>query len=362
VLGVPVYLSLSTLVLIVIIAITYSGSVHSSVPALSTSQTYAVAVVFALLLLVSVFLHELGHSLISQTVGVRVRSITLMMLGGVTVTEGEARDAGSSCLISAAGPLVSLFLSCVGALITRFFEPGTVAYVISAQVTVTNLLVTAFNLLPGLPLDGGQLLRSGVWRITGSRHTGTIAAAWAGRVLAGLLVVAALLTARLDRSVGAYGLLFSLFIALYMWQGASQSLRMAELHRRLPRLQAGSMARPAVGVPAETPLSEALRRLGETGARGIVVVDRDGHPGAVVIEEAVAATPEQRRPWISVSAVARGLDAGLLLPADLAGEDVLQAIQSNPASEYVVVDRAGRLVGVLATADVAAVLDPAAAR
>jgi Zn-dependent protease len=224
VLGVPVYVSVSTLLLVVVIAVIYSGYLGAAVPTLTTSETYLVAVAFAVLLIVSVFLHELGHCVLSQAVGVPVHSITLWMLGGVTATEGEARDPGRTYLIGVAGPLVSLFLAGVGALVTPLFDPGTVSYEIAAQLTVTTLLVTAFNLLPGLPLDGGQLLRAGVWKLTGDKHTGTKAAAWVGRGVAVAVVLAALLSSRLQGGQIGISLIFSLFIALFIWQGASQAL------------------------------------------------------------------------------------------------------------------------------------------
>jgi len=358
--GVPVFLSYSTLLFVALIAMTYSSYVASRVPTLSGGQAYAAAVVFAVLLFVSVFLHELGHAVVSLGVGIRVRSITLYMLGGITAMEREAPDPGRAYLVSVAGPMVSLFLAGAGALITPLFPDQTVTRELVAQVTVTNLLVAGFNLLPGLPLDGGQLLRAGVWRLTGNADLGTRAAAWVGRGVAVALVAVALVATRAG-SAGLTSLMFALLVALFIWQSAGQALQVARVRGRLPRLHAGAMARPVVAVAQDLPLAEALRRLRAAAARGIVVVAADGTPQAIVVEEAVAATPEQRRPWVSVSAVARGLTAGLTLPADLAGEPLLQALQTCPATEYLVVDKGGRPVGVLATADVAAALNFAGA-
>jgi CBS domain-containing protein len=177
-----------------------------------------------------------------------------------------------------------------------------------------------------------------------------------------LIVVAAIWWARAQPGASLTSLVFGIFLALFIWQGASQALQIAAVRTRLPRLMAGSMARPAVGVPPDMPLAEALRRLHAAGARGIVVVSSTGIPEAVVVEQAVSATPEHRRPWVSVGAVARSVGEDLTLPADLGGEELVEAMQTHPASEYVVVDRRGGLVGVLSVRDVAAVLDPAAAR
>jgi Zn-dependent protease/CBS domain-containing protein len=358
--GVPVFLSPSTLLLVIFIALTYTRPGEAQ--RVDTTQGYLVAVAFAVLLLLSVFLHELGHCVVSQRVGVRVRSITLYMLGGVTTTETEARDPGRSFLITLAGPLVSLLLAATGALTTHALARGGAARELVIDVTVVNLLVAAFNMLPGLPLDGGHLVRAGVWRLTGKPTLATRAAGWAGRAVAGLVLVAGLAIVRFGGTTGYANLFWSALLAAFIWAGATQAIKGALVSERLPRLQAGHMARPAVAVPSDMPLAEALRRLADQQAGGIVVVDRDGRPDAVVMEQAVSATPERRRPWVNVGAVARSVAGGLTLPAELSGSDMVSAIQAHPATEYVVVDDRGGLVGVLTTADVAGVLQPATAR
>lgn len=354
-LGVPVFVSPSTLLLVLFIALTYSRPNQTG--SVDTPTGYAVAVAFALLLVASVFLHELGHCVVSQAVGVPVRSITLYMLGGVTTTDGEAPDPGRAYLITMAGPVVSLLLAAAGAIATPLLPAGSTARELMVNLTWVNLIVAVFNMLPGLPLDGGQLVRAGVWRLSGSRPLATNVAGWTGRGLALALV----LLGGLMASYGAYlNLLWTAILAAFIWIGATQAMRSAEMIERLPRLHAGRMARPAVTVPCDLPLAEALRRLAEMDAGGIVIIDSLGRPDAVVVEEAVSATPEQRRPWVSVGAVARSLADGLTLRADLIGSDIVNAIQAHPATEYVVVDDEGGVVGVLRAADVAGVLAPAA--
>ncbi len=356
--GVPVFLSPSTLLLVVFIALTYTRPGETA--RVDTTRGYLIAISFAVLLLVSVFLHELGHCVVSQSLGVRVRSITLYMLGGVTTTESEARDPGRSSLITLAGPLVSLVLATAGALITHALPAGSAGRELVIDLTVVNVLVAAFNMLPGLPLDGGHLVRAGVWRLTGKPALATRAAGWAGRGVAALVLVGGLAVVRFGGVTGYANLFWSALLAAFIWVGATQAMRGAVVSERLPRLRAGHMARPAVAVPSDMPLAEALRRLSDEQAGGIVVVDRDGRPDAVVMEQAVSATPERRRPWVSVGAVARSVAGGLTLNAGLSGSDMVTAIQAHPATEYVVVDDRGGLVGVLTTADVAGVLSPAA--
>jgi CBS domain-containing protein len=141
-------------------------------------------------------------------------------------------------------------------------------------------------------------------------------------------------------------------VGLFLWQGATQALVGAKIRSRLPALKARLLARRAIAVPPDLPLSEAIRRANGAQAGAMVVVTADGRPSAVVNEAAVTATPEARRPWVACSAVARDLQPGLLLDADLDGERLLRAMQTTPASEYVLLEPSGDVYGVLATSDV----------
>jgi CBS domain-containing protein len=113
-----------------------------------------------------------------------------------------------------------------------------------------------------------------------------------------------------------------------------------------------ALTRRAVPVTGDTPVSEALRRATEAGARAVVIVDHDGRPNAIVHEAAVTATPTERRPWVQIGTLARSLRPGMTLSTDLGGEELLAALRSAPAPEYLVTDPAGAVYGVLAATDV----------
>jgi hypothetical protein len=202
-----------------------------------------------------------------------------------------------------------------------------------------------------LPLDGGRVLRAGLWKLTGKAGYSTVLAAWSGRILAVLLVGVTL--ASPSQSFGGldgYGLWF-VIIAVFMWMSAGQALRTARLRERLPGLRARTLARRAIPIPATLPLAEAIRRADLAQARALVVVDHDSKPIAIVNESAVTATPEQRRPWIDAGSLARTLDPDMILSADLSGMDLLEAVRRTPASEYLLVEPSGQVYGVLATSD-----------
>ena len=215
---------------------------------------------------------------------------------------------------------------------------------------VANIIVGLFNLLPGLPLDGGRMLRAVIWKITKKPTTATIAAAWVGRGLALALLAILFFSGRLAGG-DIVSMLWVVVIAAFMWTGATQSIKATRFRERLPALQARRLARKAISVSASTPLAEAIRQADEAGARAIVVVDHDSKPIAIVNEAAVQATPPQRRPWVETGSMARSIDPSLVLSADLQGMALLDAIRRAPATEYLLVDSTGQVFGVLAARD-----------
>jgi CBS domain-containing protein len=220
------------------------------------------------------------------------------------------------------------------------------------ELAWANLLVGGFNLLPGLPLDGGRMLRAIIWKINKNPATATIAAAWAGRVIAIAIFVVPLATGAAFRGGYMWTTLCLYAVAAFMWIGATQTIKATRFRERIPALQARRLARKAVSVSASTPLAEAIRRAEESQARAVVVVDHEDKPIAIVNEKAVIATPPQRRPWIDAGSLARTLDPSLVLSADLSGLALLEAIRRAPASEYLLVEQSGQVYGVLAAHDV----------
>ena len=354
--GVPIFFAPSWLIVAAIITVTYADLVTRAVRGISTTGAYAVSFAFALLLALSLLAHELGHTAVSLAFGMPVRRVVIFLLGGVSEIEKEPRRPSEEYLVAIAGPLVSLVLAGAGAVLVPFTDRGTVLRVLLQLLVWSNLVVALFNMLPGLPLDGGRLLRAGVWRLSRSRLTGTKAGAWGGRAVAGLVLLGALLTVRPGDGLAIGNLVLAALLATFIWVGASQSLAAATVTSRLPTLQVSRLVRPALEVPPDLPVAEGLRRAWQTGARALVVTDSTGRPRAVVSEAHVMAVPEARRPWTPVADVARPVDQGLTLADSLSGEELLEAFRRTPASEYLVIGRDGRTVGVLAAVDVARVL------
>ncbi|MFF7311946.1 site-2 protease family protein [Streptomyces sp. NPDC008137] len=359
--GVPVYVAPSWFLVAALITWVFGGQLERVLPELGAAR-YLVSLFFAVAFYASVLVHELAHTVAALRFKLPVRRIQLQFFGGVSEIEKEAETPGREFWLAFVGPLLSLALAGVFYAAMQTVDPGTVPGVLLAGLMISNLIVAAFNLLPGLPLDGGRMLRAVVWKITGKPMAGTVAAAWIGRALAvSVLIGLPLLTqsgALGSDAVDNVGMdtvldaLLAAILAAIIWTGAGNSLRMARLREHLPELRARALTRRAVPVETHTPLSEALRRANSAGARALVVVDADGKPLSLVREAAIVGVPEHRRPWVAVSGLAQDLTDGMRVSAELSGEELLDALRATPATEYLVVEETGEIYGVLSAADV----------
>lgn len=371
ILGVPIFVAPSWAIIALLITLMFAPNVGYDIPEIGGSK-YLVSFAYAVLLYASVLIHELGHALTAMRFGLPVKRITLQLLGGVTEMAREAKSPRREFTIAGAGPALSLLLGLAawGAIRALGGDPGGLSGSTAASnpddpvrlrivlelldaLMYANVAVGIFNLLPGLPLDGGIMLRSALWGATGNTNKATIAAGHVGRVLA---VVVFFIPIGLDAAAGRDPDMISVvwggLLGGFIWVGATAALRSAQVRARLPNLGARALARRAIPVDADLPLAEALRRAGALGANGLVVVDAGGAPIGLVNEAAVTATPEQRRPWVNVATLARRLEPGLMVAADLTGEELIRRLDATPATEYLVVESDGAIVGILATVDV----------
>lgn len=349
--GVDVYVRASWLLVAALIAVLLAPNVEAVEPGLGALK-YVAGFAFAVLLYLSVLLHEAAHALMARRYGLPVHSISLHFLGGMTEIDGEPRTPGQEFKVAVVGPLTSLLVGAAALGPALLLSDGLTRLALSG-LAFANLVVGVLNLLPGLPLDGGRVLRAAVWMLTGSPHRGTVVAAYGGRALAVLVLlwpVASNVWLGWQPTLGSY--FFAAVIAAFLWSGATASLVRARIRQRIPHLRARALARRIVMVSEDTAVAEAVRLAQEAQAGGIATCDTDGRLTGVVSEAALLATPEERRPWLPASSLARTLEAGMRLPADIAGEPLLRAMTRTPATEYVLLEEDGTLYGLLSTADV----------
>jgi Zn-dependent protease len=348
--GVPVFLTPSWLIVALIVTVTFADIFVRAVPGTTTAAAHLLAFAFALLLAVCVLLHELGHVLTALSLRLKVNRMVIFLFGGASEIDPEPQRPRDEVLVSAAGPVVSGVLA-----LLAWFSRSLVADHSALDVELvlllwSNVSIAVFNALPGLPLDGGRVLRAIVTGLGARRLTATRVAAVSGRVIAALVAGSGVLLAR-----GGWGIVtvaFSAMIGAFLWFGASQALVAARVAERVPQLSVGAVLRPAVWVPPDLPLSEALRWAGEQAARAIVVLDDSQRPTAVVADGLLAGVPQAQRPWRPVSSVAVALDPRATLPVDLAGPGLMDACQRHPAEYYLALDGHGVPAGVVAALDV----------
>lgn len=351
--GVRLTMRVTWLPVAVLLALGFSTVIGEQFPELG-GWRYAASFAFVIAFTVSILIHELAHALVALRYKIPVTEINLGFFAAGTHIEGERKTPFEEFAISVVGPLASLLVGGLAYLGSRAIDEG-VGYVALFELALANLIVGVTNLLPGLPLDGGWVLRAFVWKLTGNMHTGTIAAAWAGRLIAiAVLAAPVILEEVFDRQPTIIDFVIALLIGFFLWMGSTASLMQARLRRKLPALQVRTLARRAVAVHAGTPVSEAIRLAAEQQAGAVVVMDGEGKPHALVSESAVNAVAPNQRPWTTVGEVSTRIAAGHIIGVNDTGEEILSTLRKNPATEYLVLAPDGEVYGVLTTADVEA--------
>ena len=330
------------------------GVLPVTAPTDTPVMRWAASVLGTVVFLASLLAHELGHSVVAQRHGVVVESITLWMLGGVARLRGPADDASSELRIAVAGPAVSVgigitFLA-VTALATTLSAPASIVTVASWVATV-NLVLAVFNLLPAAPLDGGRVLHALLWRHHGDRARATRTATRAG-VVTGRTMIACGALAALFLAV-VPGLWFML-LGWFVSSAAAQEAASEETRDALRGVRvADAMTPDPVTTDARATMQAFLEdRVLTHRASTYPVVDDDGR--AVGLDE-LRALPAAARVVTPVAAVMRPIDdVATAAPGDEL-VDVLAELPPRP-TRVVVRDPHGRPVGILAPADIAAVV------
>lgn len=359
--GVPLVVTPTWLLLVVLVTLAMPRVIRDNVH-VGTAGSYLVAFVLVLLVYGAVLVHEASHVLVAKALGLKVGRVVLQLLGAQSEVLDEPPTPGKEYLVASVGPLTSVLLAGIAAAIAPMFPDHSVGWFLATSTAGINGIVAAFNLLPGMPLDGGRMLRSLVWHLTHDKLRGLLVAGWIGRAVSAGTFGYAMLAPNFENSNDSFGTLYLLIVAFFIWVNASLAIAQARVGVVIPRLEMSTLIRPALTVEAQLPLAEAVRRARAIGARALVVVDSRDRWSGIVSEAAVQATPPERQPWMSVSDLARPVESGLVLSQTLNGEDLMTAVQRTPATEYLVAGDDGSLRGVLARSDLVAALRAAGVR
>ena len=295
--GVPVYIGWSWLLMAAIIVALVGPNIAYGRPDLGL-LAYLVAVGYALILLVAVLAHEGAHAAVARAFGHRVHQVVANLWGGHTAYDPSRARPGSMAAIAVAGPLTNGALALVAWTLIPSVPPGVASGLVAATAFI-NAALMVFNLLPGLPLDGGQVVEAAIWKATGRKSSGRIAAGWSGRVLVVTLILVAI---GIPMARGDQGsLTTTIWIALigaFMWSGASGAVQQGRAMGLVERVDLRSVVEPVFVIPIEAPLT-ALTDQHATP----IVVNSDGRPLGLVSLAAAGAVPLEVRDTTPVTAV-----------------------------------------------------------
>lgn len=329
-----------------------------------TQRGFTIGLILAVLLFVSVFLHELAHAAAARALGRQVHEVVITLWGGHTSFDARGMTPRVAGLTAIAGPAANLVIAGIawgvlatGALdvtLIDLIEGDVTAYLLVRYLAWANLVLAIFNALPGIPMDGGRVLESVVWAVTGDRYRGVIVAAWGGRVVVlGVIAVAVGGPFAAGRAPDVFDLMWAALVAIILWPAATQALRAAKYLRQRDRLSAGTIAVPALGVPYTTSVADAIAAADAAGAREVVMLGADGAPAGHFPVDIARQVPQEDRDSTQLTSVVMPLPRGAEVPASLGGEELVNALREWwGKTDGWVVKEADRVTGVARLSDV----------
>jgi Zn-dependent protease/CBS domain-containing protein len=352
--GVEVRINWSWLVIFALIVWTLADGVFPSTnPGLSGNTHLAMAIVAALLFVVSILLHELCHAWEARREGLEVDGITLWLFGGVSQFKGGFPSAGAEFRIAIAGPLVSLVLGVVFVLIAIAGLPSEVDGV-AAWLGYINLALLVFNLIPALPLDGGRVLRAALWQSKGDLAWATRVGTDIGRVFGYLFIGLGLAMFIFQ---GSFSGAWLAFIGWFLLQAATAEARYIATEAALHGLRVRDlMVRDPVTVDGDLTVGQFMDEVARSRRFTTYPVVDGGRPIGLLAFGSVAALP--RSEWDSrrVREAMLPLDRVPQLTEDETAIDALTALSSPTSNRGLVVEN-GHLAGLLSITDLTRALE-----
>jgi Zn-dependent protease/CBS domain-containing protein len=317
----------------------------------STTTIWVVSVAAALLLFVSVLVHELAHSLVARAQGISVRSITLFLLGGVSTIESEATSPGREALMAGAGPASSLAIGVVCSLIGPAVHSPTIARGLLIYLGYINILLAVFNMLPGFPLDGSRVLRATLWALTRDFLKATRWAARTGHVFGYLLIIGGvfLVVWQADLIGGVW---FG-FIGWMVVQSSQAAYQQSRAEGRLADVSVGSlMSLPATWIPGDVTLRKAANDYFlALNAHCLPVQDDYGHLEGLVCLSDLQRTDQRSWGVDQVQDVMTAVDRLQTVSPDESAAAVFHRLATTDVNQLAVVQD-GRLLGFVDRASV----------
>jgi Zn-dependent protease/predicted transcriptional regulator len=352
VLGFEIRIDYSWFIIFLLIFWTFSfASFPFNFPGFSSGVYIAMGLVSTLLFFVSLLAHELSHSLVARGRGIEIEGITLFIFGGVSKTRGEARTAGDEFWIAIVGPVTSLVIGVilwiVGALGLR--NGWSVPVAGSAlYLGILNVALGVFNLVPGFPLDGGRVLRSIIWKVTGDMTRATYYASLVGQIIGYALIVLGVIEAF---AVNLIGGIWLAVIGWFLRNAASMSYRQHLLQGVLEHVRAEEAMTPnPTTVAPDLTLKEVMDDHFLRERYHAYPVVQDEHPVGLITLEQVRQVPSDQWSARHVGDIMAPAPDGLTVAPDEPMTRVLEKMESS-GMERVLVTREDHLEGIITVAD-----------
>jgi len=254
--GIPVELNLSWLFVLALMTWSFATGWYADVlPDGSKQELWLLGFLTAIMLFVSILLHEFSHSLVASRNGLPIRRITLFLFGGVAQMERDVDNPILELKMAAAGPAMSVVLAGVFFALSRLVSGHRLIFPLLQNLAYINLIVLVFNMVPGFPLDGGRILRAAIWKKTGNLQKATRIASNVGNIFAIILMIYGVFNFFVGQFVGG---LWLIFIGYFLRQAAQSGYLLVTLRQTLGSLRVSDVMRAPV-VTVDSSLN--LRRL-----------------------------------------------------------------------------------------------------
>jgi Zn-dependent protease/predicted transcriptional regulator len=344
--GIDIYINFSWIIILVFLTFSLAtGWFATLYPGWSQATYWVVSLIAALLLFVSVLLHELAHSFVARARGLPVKSIVLFIFGGVSNIEREPGSPGVEFQMAFVGPLTSLVIGVVCYLLLLALRgSNSPVAAILGYLAVTNILLGVFNLIPGFPLDGGRVLRSIVWRISGNLRTATRVATVVGQIIAYLFIL-----------IGIFffftgNLLDGIWLGFIGWFLLSSAQSAGTQTILQTSFQGVTVSQIMNSTPMTVPANISLQRLVHEyfipqGLRSAPVMQGDQLAGLVTLSD-IRHVPQDQWPQTPVGYIMIPLERLHTVTPDQQLNDVLPLMTGRDVNQLPVVQD-GRLVGIL---------------
>jgi Zn-dependent protease len=342
--GIPIFLHPTWVVIFLLVALTLNGTIAAEAPGVGPLPRWFAAGSTALLFFASILFHELAHSLLARRHRIPVRSITLFFFGGVAAIERNPPTARAEFEIAIAGPIASGLLALAFTALGGVFAAGSANALMFAWLGRINLSVAVFNLLPGLPLDGGRVLRAWLWARHGDATRATRLSARVGQLLAyGLIGLGAAGALAGGNPIGG---LWLAFIGWFLLTASASSARQAEIDATLEGLSARDLiTREIVWLDGSASVGSFARDLVMRGKRWALVGEPGIATGIVTISD-VKRVPARDWDGIPVASIATPMERVATAPLGAPVQEILKQMASLEVNQIPIVEGA-RIVGAV---------------